>query len=69
MKRFSCFLFVCALTLCLACVFAGAETVLWSDGDGEMYSSLGEHFLFEIREDHAVLTATGWRRAGSSRRR
>ena len=56
MKRFSCFLFVCALTLCLACVYAGAETVLWSDGDGEMYNSLGEHFLFEIREDHAVLT-------------
>lgn len=57
MKRFSYFLFVCGLTLCLACMFAGAETVLWSDGDGEMYNSLGEHFLFEIREDRAVLTS------------
>ena len=56
MKRFSCFLFVCGLTLCLACMFAGAETVLWSDGDGEMYNSLGEHFLFQAQGDHAVLT-------------
>ena len=44
MKRFSYFLFVCGLTLCLACMFAGAETVLWSDGDGEMYNKPGGAF-------------------------
>ncbi len=49
---------VCLLALCLLPLGGRAEsgTVEWFTGTGEVYNSLGEHFSYEIEEDHAVLT-------------
>ena len=55
MKRLT---LICLLVLCLLPVSGWAEsgTVEWFTGTGEVYNSLGEHFSYEIEEDHAVLT-------------
>ena len=49
---------ICLLMLCLIPLGGWAEsgTVEWYTGTGEVYNSLGEHFSYEIEEDHAVLT-------------
>lgn len=55
MKRLT---LICLLALCLIPLGGWAEsgTVEWFTGTGEVYNSLGEHFSYEIEEDHAVLT-------------
>ena len=49
---------VCLLILCLLPLGSRAENadVEWFSGTGEVYNSLGEHFAYEIEDDHAVLT-------------
>ena len=46
------------LALCLLPLGGWAESSAaeWFTGTGEVYNSLGEHFSYEIEEDHAVLT-------------
>lgn len=55
MKRL---MLVCLLILCLLPLGVCAEStaVEWFTGTGEIYNSLGEHFFYEIEDDHAVLT-------------
>ena len=33
-----------------------AESILWYEGDGDFFNSLGEHFVYETEGDHAILT-------------
>ena len=50
--------------LCMVCLVLSAagnalaeESIAeWFDGAGEVFNSLGEHFCYQIRDDHAVLT-------------
>ena len=44
------------LALCLSASLAEEQTAAWHDGDGEVWNDAGEHFTYEIEEDHAVLT-------------
>ncbi len=62
MKRM---MLVCLMILCLVPLGAWAEeeTVEWFSDTGEMYNSRGEHFCFEIENEHAVLTCY-WMEAG-----
>ena len=53
MKRM---MLVCLMILCLVPMGSWAEeTIEWYDRDNEVYNSRGEHFLYEVVEDHAVL--------------
>ena len=56
MKRM---MLICLLVLCLLPLGGWAETsdVEWFTGTDEVYNSRGEHFFYEIKDDHAILTA------------
>ncbi len=49
---------VCVMMLCLAPMsgWAEEEAAEWFNEPGETYNSRGEHFQYEIEDDHAVLT-------------
>lgn len=55
MKRL---MLICMMILCLMplCGVAEQKSEEWFDGAGEIYNSRGEHFCYEIEDDHAVLT-------------
>ncbi|MBR6955113.1 MAG: leucine-rich repeat protein [Clostridia bacterium] len=55
MKRL---MLVFLMILCLVPMgsWAEKEAVEWFNGNGEIYNSRGEHFCYEIEDDHAVLT-------------
>ena len=55
MKRL---LLVWVMMLCILPVvgMAEKENVVWYSGSDEVYSSLGEHFCYEVEDDHAILT-------------
>lgn len=55
MKRL---ILICLLILCLLPLGGWAEStdVEWFTGTGEVYNSLGEHFFYEMKDDHAILT-------------
>ena len=55
MKSRLSFLLIVLLFLPLLAL-AESESTVWHAGDGEVWNDAGEHFEYEIEDDHAVLT-------------